>query len=123
MAVRDRALVPQEHLTDLGTVAARSRFKVGQAVSGRVLHADAAARRITLTLKKALVSAKLPPFTSWEVRTCASAGQYCTVVCTILWVRKALMAPELPPFSSWDVRLGLARVGLTLAHPLHFAGQ
>jgi len=65
---RGRGLVPQEHLTDLGTAVARSRFKVGQPVAARVLAADAGARRITLTLKKALVGGKLPPFTSWEVR-------------------------------------------------------
>ncbi|KAK9832620.1 hypothetical protein WJX81_004603 [Elliptochloris bilobata] len=61
-----KALVLQEHLTDLGTAAGRARLRVGQAVAGRVLQADAPARRIMLTLKKALVGAKLPPFTAWE---------------------------------------------------------
>ena len=37
-------------------------------MQGRVLDADAALRRVTLSLKKALVGDKLPPFTSWEVR-------------------------------------------------------
>ncbi len=72
---RGRGLVPQEHLTDLGTAVARSRFKVGQPVAARVLAADAGARRITLTLKTALVGGKLPPFTSWEVRGCGFGGR------------------------------------------------
>jgi hypothetical protein len=75
---RGRGLVPQEHLTDLGTAVARSRFKVGQPVAARVLAADAAARRITLTLKKALVGGKLPPFTSWEVCAGGMGGQACS---------------------------------------------
>ena len=39
----------------------------GSKVVGRVLAIDVTRRRVTLTLKKALVESKLKPLTSWEV--------------------------------------------------------
>ena len=41
-----------------------ARFKEGELVTGRVLDVTAATHRITMSLKKALVSGKLPPFKS-----------------------------------------------------------
>lgn len=55
------------HMSDSGSERARTKFKEGQKVTGRVLEVDPAARRITLSLKKLLVGEKLPPFASWQV--------------------------------------------------------
>ena len=60
--------MPLAHMSESGSARGRSKFKEGQRVSGRVLEADAASRRISLTLKKALCGDKLPPFAAWEVR-------------------------------------------------------
>ncbi len=65
---RGRALVPLLHMSESGSARAASKFKEGQKVAARVLEADSAARRITLSLKKALCGDKLPPFSAWEVR-------------------------------------------------------
>ena len=59
-------------MSQSGSERAKAKFKEGQRVQGRVLDADAALRRVTLSLKKALVGDKLPPFTSWEVRRAAN---------------------------------------------------
>lgn len=59
--------MPLAHMSQSGSERARSKFKEGQRVAGRVLDADPALRRVTLTLKKALCGDKLPPFMSWEV--------------------------------------------------------
>ncbi|KAK9823324.1 hypothetical protein WJX72_001906 [[Myrmecia] bisecta] len=56
-----RALVPSVHMSDLNTLKARTKYAVGQKVRGRVLEVDPAARRITMSLKKGLVTSKLPP--------------------------------------------------------------
>ena len=66
-ACRCRAFVPTVHLSDLGSKASRSKFKVGQEVRGRVLERNAAAKRILMTLKKALIGSKLPAIAHLEV--------------------------------------------------------
>ena len=77
----------------MGTAAARARFRVGQPVAGRVLQVDAAARRITLTLKKTLAGAKLPPFTSWEV-----CPKFLLSTCVLLRCKlfMAIHGPSMP---------------------------
>jgi ribosomal protein S1 len=62
-----RAFVPTVHLSDLGSKASRSKFKVGQEVRGRVLERDAASKRILMTLKKALIGSNLPALAHLEV--------------------------------------------------------
>ena len=54
-------------MSDLGTKKAHKKFREGQAVSGRVLAVDPAARRLTLTLKPALLGSKLPAITCLQV--------------------------------------------------------
>ena len=61
------AFVPNEHISDLGEKQGKAKYKVGSAVTGKVLTVDPAKKRATLTLKQALVSSKLKPLTSWEV--------------------------------------------------------
>lgn len=60
--------MPLTHMSEAGGERGRAKYKEGQKVTGRILEADAAMRRITMTLKKALCGDKLPPFSSWEVR-------------------------------------------------------
>ena len=78
---RRRALVPLAHMSESGSARGRSKFKEGQHVTGRVLEADAAARRITLSLKKGLCGDKLPPFAAWEVH---AARHACTALAAFL---------------------------------------
>ena len=62
-----RAMVPTIHMSDLGTKKAHKKFKEGQKVAGRVLAVDPTARKLTLTLKPALLGSKLPPITRLQV--------------------------------------------------------
>jgi hypothetical protein len=55
-----RAFVPLVHLSDAGGRKGKAKWKVGQEVAARVLEANAATKRTTATLKKALVASKLP---------------------------------------------------------------
>ena len=45
----------------------KARFKAGQNVTGRILDNDLAAKRISMTLKKSLISSKLPALTTLQV--------------------------------------------------------
>ncbi|GBF92560.1 hypothetical protein Rsub_05174 [Raphidocelis subcapitata] len=56
-----KALVPPLHASDLGTKKSKAKHREGQVVQGRVLSVDPDARRLTLTLKKALLGSKLAP--------------------------------------------------------------
>lgn len=60
-------MVPTLHMSDSGTKKAHKKFKEGQKVAGRVLAVDPAARRLTMTLKPALLGSKLPPITCLQV--------------------------------------------------------
>lgn len=62
------AFVPNEHISDLGAQQGKTKHKVGSKVSGRILKQDPSKRRMTMTLKKALIGSKLKPLISWEVR-------------------------------------------------------
>ena len=63
------AFVPNEHLSDLGAKQGKAKHRVvGATVTGRILTVDPARQRMTMTLKQALVSSKLKPLASWEVR-------------------------------------------------------
>ena len=64
------AFVPNEHISDLGEKQGKVKYKVGAAVTGKVLTVDPVRKRATLTLKQALVASKMKPLTSWEVGTC-----------------------------------------------------
>jgi len=55
-----RAFVPLAHLSDTGGRKGKAKWAVGGKAQARILEADAAARRLTATLKKALVTSKLP---------------------------------------------------------------
>jgi rRNA biogenesis protein RRP5 len=55
-----RARAATQHLSDTGAARAGAKLKPGAAVRGRVLAVDAAARRVTVTLKPSLVNSKLP---------------------------------------------------------------
>ena len=65
------AFVPNEHLSDLGAKQGKAKHRLGATVTGRVLTVDPARQRMTMTLKQALVSSKLKPLASWEVRSTA----------------------------------------------------
>jgi hypothetical protein len=56
-----KALVPPLHMSDVGSKKAKSKYKEGQTVEGRVLSVDPDAKKLRLTLKKALLGSKLPP--------------------------------------------------------------
>lgn len=56
-----RAFVPTAHLPS------KTKLKVGQEVRGRVLERDAGAKKIVMTLKKALIGSKLPALAHLEV--------------------------------------------------------
>jgi rRNA biogenesis protein RRP5 len=45
-------------------VTTRHILQVGQSVTGRVLNVDVAAKKLSMTLKPALLGSKLPPLTS-----------------------------------------------------------
>lgn len=62
------AFVPTEHASDVGSEKAKAKHRVGDKVTGRILKVDPARRRMTMTLKKALINSKLKPLASWEVR-------------------------------------------------------
>ena len=62
--------MPNVHISD--TVAGgklKARYRAGQKVTGRILDNDLAAKRITMTLKKSLISSKLPALTTLQVST------------------------------------------------------
>ena len=63
------AFVPNDHISDLGEKQGKVKYKVGSAVTGRVLTVDPGRKRASLTLKKALVNSKIKPLASWEVCT------------------------------------------------------
>jgi hypothetical protein len=66
---RCRAFVPLVHLSDAGGRKGKAKWKVGQEVAARVLESDAATKRTTATLKKALVTSKLPLIVHLQVRS------------------------------------------------------
>ena len=55
-----RARAATQHLSDTGAARAAAKLRPGAAVRGRVLAVDAAARRVSVTLKPSLVNSKLP---------------------------------------------------------------
>jgi hypothetical protein len=67
-AFERRAFVPLVHLSDAGGRKGKAKWQVGQEVAARVLEADAATKRTTATLKKALVTSKLPLIVHLQVR-------------------------------------------------------
>ena len=71
------AFVPNEHLSDLGAKQGKAKHRLGATVTGRILTADPARQRMTMTLKQALVSSKLKPLAAWEVRDCPTVHLWC----------------------------------------------
>lgn len=61
-----KGLVPVLHASDLGTVKALSKYKVGQKVTGRVLEVQPSNRRMTMTLKPALLGSKFQPLATMQ---------------------------------------------------------
>lgn len=68
------AFVPNEHISDLGERQGKAKYKVGSSVSGRILAVNAARKRASMTLKKALVNSKVKPLAAWEVSHYFSQG-------------------------------------------------
>lgn len=75
------AFVPNEHISDLGERQGKAKYKVGAAVTGRVLTVDPIRKRASLTLKQALVTSKMKPLTSWQVRFSAMSHAY--IICHV----------------------------------------
>ena len=65
--------MPLVHLSDAGGRKGKAKWKVGQEVAARVLEADAATKRTTATLKKTLVTSKLPLIVHLQVDHSPSA--------------------------------------------------
>ncbi|KAG2446158.1 hypothetical protein HXX76_000753 [Chlamydomonas incerta] len=80
-----RGVVPPLHATELagsgskgGRSAAKIKVKVGEKVEARVLEVDPATRRLTLTLRKALLAPKAVPLASLE--SAVAGGRYSGLV-------------------------------------------
>ncbi|KAK9768908.1 rRNA biogenesis protein rrp5 [Basidiobolus ranarum] len=61
--------VPSMHMSDIKLLHPEKKFKAGDKVKCRVLHTDAAQKKVILTLKKSLVSSTLPIFKSYHDAT------------------------------------------------------
>jgi hypothetical protein len=68
-----KALVPALHVSDVGSKKAKSKFKEGQVVEGRVLSVEPDSNKVVLTLKKTLLGSKLPPLA--DVRQAAPGAK------------------------------------------------
>jgi hypothetical protein len=77
-----RAFVPLAHLSDAGGRKGKAKWQVGQEVAARVLEADAVTKRTTATLKKALVTSKLPLIVHLQV----SSSRSCTRQILMYWL-------------------------------------
>lgn len=61
-----RGLVPSMHLADIMMKNPDKKYHLGDEVKCRVLHCDPEAKKLIMTLKKTLVTSKLPAITCYE---------------------------------------------------------